>query len=251
MSDTIHRFSDRVENYIKYRPNYPREVLELLRDACELTPESVVADIGCGTGISTKMFLEYGCRVFGVEPNELMREAAINYLEGFPQFVPVDGTAEETTLDDLSVDLVIAAQAFHWFDPERTRPEFKRILKPGGWTVLMWNERQLDTNPFLIEYEALLLKYASDYKQVRHENVDAARLKGFFQKEPETATFYNEQVFDLDGLRGRMLSSSYMPNEGSDVYEEMVDDLKTLFAKHNENGKIKLLYDTNIFYAQV
>ncbi len=251
MSDTIERFSNRVDNYAKYRPDYPSQILELLRRKCGLTRESIIADIGCGTGISSRMFLENGGRVFGVEPNTAMREAAIKYLEQFPWFIPVAGTAEATTLADASVDIVVAAQAFHWFDPDKTRTEFKRILKPGGFVVLIWNERQLDTTPFLAEYEAFLLKYATDYTKVRHENTDAESLKHFFEKEPSYAVFQNEQTFDLNELKGRMLSSSYMPDEESAVYTAMIDELKTLFAKHNESGKIKVLYDTNIYYSQV
>lgn len=251
MSDTIERFSNRVENYAKYRPDYPRQILTLLSRECGLTRDSVIADIGCGTGLSTEMFLANGNRVFGVEPNAAMRATAIKHLARFPWFIAVDGKAEATNLDHSSTDIVVAAQAFHWFDPEGTRAEFKRILKPGGFVVLIWNERQLDTTPFLSEYEAFLLKYATDYTKVRHENTDAASLKRFFEKEPASATLDNMQVFGFEELRGRMLSSSYMPDENSAVYPVMIDELKTLFAKHNERGKIKVLYDTNIYYAQI
>jgi ubiquinone/menaquinone biosynthesis C-methylase UbiE len=197
------------------------------------------------------MFLENGNRVFGVEPNEVMRAAAVKHLEKFPWFIPVAGTAEVTTLEDRSVDMVVAAQAFHWFDPDGTRAEFKRILKPGGFIVLMWNERQLDTTPFLIEYEAFLLKYANDYTKVRHENTDAQSLRRFFEKEPSAATFQNVQVFDFDALKGRMLSSSYMPDETSEVFPAMIEELQNLFAKHSESGRISVFYDTRIYYSQV
>src|SRR5436190_5922335 len=145
MTDTVERFSNRVANYVKYRPHYPREIIGYLKEHCGLTSDSVIADVGCGTGISTKLFLENGNRAFGVEPNAAMRAAAEEYLAAFPNFTPVDGTSDDTTLPDDSVNIVVAAQAFHWFDAEKTRPEFKRILKPGGHIVLIWNERQLDT----------------------------------------------------------------------------------------------------------
>jgi len=251
MSDTVERFSNRVENYVKYRPDYPPEVIELLRRECGLDRESIVADIGCGPGTSARMFLDNGNRVFGVEPNDAMRTAAIKQLEKYPWFIPVNGTAEATTLGDGSVDIAFAAQAFHWFDPERTRTEFRRILKPGGHIVLAWNERQLDSTAFLIEYEAFLLKYADDYTSVRHENVDANKLAQFFGKEYGSATFENVQVFDLEALKGRMLSASYMPDESHPRFGEMADELKTLFDKHNENGRIKVFYDTNVYYSQV
>lgn len=251
MTDTVDRFSNRIANYIKYRPDYPREIVEYLRQNCGLTSDHIIADVGCGPGQSTRMFLENGNCVFGVEPNEGMCNAAIDQLAEFPNFTPVDGTAEATTLDDNSVDMVVAAQAFHWFDPERTRAEFRRIIKPGGHIVLMWNERQLDTTPFLIEYEKFLLKYATDYTNVRHENVDALKLNEFFQTEYASAVFQNVQNFDLDGLKGRMFSASYMPNEDDPQAETMIAELKTLFAKQAENDRIKVFYDTRVYHSRV
>jgi len=251
MTDSIERFSNRVDNYVKYRPDYPREMIDYLRANCGLTKESVVADIGCGTGISSRLFLENGNRVFGVEPNAAMREAARNYLVSFPNFTSVDATADQTTLADLSIDMIVAAQAFHWFDLEKTRLEFKRILKPGGHVVLMWNERQLDTTPFHVEYEAFLLKHANDYGNVRHENIHAKEIADFFQKEYVSATFPNRQIFDFEGLKGRMLSASYMPNESDPQFKAVVKDLRALFDKHAENGRITVLYDTNIYHCQL
>ncbi len=251
MSDTVDRFSNRVENYVRYRPDYPHEIIELLRRETGLTKDTIVADVGCGTGISSRMFLENGNRVFGIEPNTAMLRAAAEYLVKFPWFIAVDGTAEATTMPDASVDLAVSAQAFHWFDPERTREEFRRILKPAGHIVLIWNERQLNTTPFLTEYESFLLRYANDYTKVRHENIDALRLNDFFQRPYLSATFQNVQVLDFEALMGRMLSSSYMPDENSTVFPPMIDDLQTLFAKYNENGRINLLYDTNVYYSQV
>jgi len=251
MSDTIERFSNRVTNYVKYRPDYPREIITYLETHCELTSESVIADVGCGTGISTKMFLENGNRVFGVEPNAAMRSAAEKYLDSFSNFTSIDGTSDKTTLADASVDMIVAAQAFHWFDAEKTRPEFKRILKHDGHIVLIWNERQLDTTPFLIEYEAFLLKYADDYTHVRHENIHAKEIADFFQKDYGSATFANSQIFDFEGLKGRMLSASYMPSEADPTYKTVFEDLLRLFAKHAENDRIEVLYDTNIYHCQV
>ncbi|MBK9214063.1 MAG: class I SAM-dependent methyltransferase [Chloracidobacterium sp.] len=249
MTDTVERFSNRVENYVKYRPGYPREILAYLAEKAGLTSESVIADVGCGTGISARLFLSNGSTVYGIEPNAAMRAAAMQQLGDFAAFSLIDGTADATKLADASVDLVVAAQAFHWFDPEPTRREWLRILRPGGRIVLIWNERQLDTTPFLIEYEAFLLKYATDYSKVRHENVDALRLNEFFDGEYLAATFANIQVFDLEGLRGRMLSSSYMPAEDDEAFSAMNAELRSLFAKHAENGRINLLYDTNVFVS--
>lgn len=246
MTDSVNRFSNRVENYIKYRPDYPREIIPYLAANCGLTSDSIVADIGCGPGVSSRMFLENGNRAIGVEPNDAMREAAEGELADHKNFTVINGTSDKTTLTDNSVDLVVAAQAFHWFDAEPTRREFHRIVKPGGHIVLMWNERQLDTTPVLIEYEAFLLKHATDYTKVRHENIDEEKLAAFFTRPYTTATFPNIQTFDLEGLKGRLLSSSYMPN---DISAEMNEELQTLFTKHAENGKIEIFYDTNVYHS--
>lgn len=248
--DSVERFSNRVANYVKYRPTYPVEVLDVFRDEMGMTIESFIADVGSGTGISSKLFLENGNVVYGVEPNARMRAAAQEFLAEYPNFYTIDGTSTETKLLPASVDFVTAAQAFHWFDPEPTRREFRRILRPGGWVALMWNERQLDSTPFLIDYEKLLLKYASDYTKVRHDNINEETLKAFFEGDFRTATLANKQVFDFDGIKGRVSSSSYMPSEKDSDYSTMVEELKTLFDKHAESDKIQVFYDTNVFYKQ-
>lgn len=251
MSNTVERFSNRVENYVKYRPGYPPEVLEIFRNEMNLTEDSVIADIGSGTGISAKVFLENGNKVFGVEPNAAMRDAAETFLSDFPKFESIDGTAENTTLGDDSVDFITAAQAFHWFDPAKTRAEFSRILRAEGFVVLIWNERLLDANDFLRAYEKILIKYGTDYENVRHDNVDINKLNEFFQNEFSRRTFQNVQTLDFEGLKGRLMSSSYMPTETDERFAPMIIELKTLFDKYAENGKIELLYDTNIFYTQL
>lgn len=250
MSSTIERFSNRVANYVKYRPGYPAEVLGLFRTEMALTQGSVIADIGSGTGLSAKLFLENGNRVYGVEPNAAMREAAEDYLKEFTNFISHDGTAENTNLNDDSIDFVIAAQAFHWFNAERAREEFQRVLKPAGFVALIWNERQLETTDFLRGYERLLKKYATDYESVRHENIDQERLGDFFESGYEVATFPNVQVFNFDGLRGRMLSSSYMPAAEHASFPALEKELNELFAKYAESDRIKVFYDTNIYYKK-
>ncbi len=249
--ETVERFSNRVANYVKYRPGYPPELMAYFRDELCLTAEAVVADIGSGTGLSAKPFLENGNTVYGVEPNAAMRAAAEEVLAEFDNFRSIDGTSTATTLADDSVDLVIAAQAFHWFEPVATRGEFYRILKPGGNVALIWNERQTSSTEFLREYEKLLLKYGRDYAEVRHEQVNEAMLAGFFQAEFSRVAFDNVQVFDFDGLRGRLLSSSYMPDEQDPAYEPMEKELRSLFTKHAESGRIQVFYDTNIFVCQL
>ncbi len=249
--NSAERFSSRVAHYVKYRPGYPPEIIDLFQDEMGLTPQSAMADVGSGTGISSRMFVDYGATVYGVEPNDAMRAAAEEDFADRPNFISRNGWAEETGLPDDSVDFAIAAQAFHWFDPEATRAEFVRILKPGGHIVLIWNERQLDTTPFLTEYEQLLQKYATDYSDVRHENINEAALTAFFPRAYKTAVFPNSQRFEPEGLMGRVLSSSYMPMETDARFPEMKNELTALFAKHAENGKIELLYDTTVYYAQI
>jgi ubiquinone/menaquinone biosynthesis C-methylase UbiE len=250
MTNSRERFSDRVGAYVKYRPGYPSEILQVFRDAMNLTENSIVADVGSGTGISSKVFLENGNRVFGVEPNAAMRAAAEEFLRDYPQFRSVGGTAENTNLPDEAVDFVIAAQAFHWFDATKTIREFKRVLRDKGFIALIWNERQLDTTEFLREYEKLLIEFGSDYEFVRHDNLDEKIFTNFFQKEFRSATFENIQTVDLAGLKGRIQSSSYMPGEGDARFPAMNREIERIFAKHAENGKIQILYSTNIFYAQ-
>lgn len=249
MTSTVERFSNRVENYIKYRPGYPPEVLDLFRTEMGLREASVIADIGSGTGISSKMFLENGNVVYGVEPNEGMRGAAERSLGNFPNFKSIDGTAENTTLPDASVDFVVAAQAFHWFENDATRTEFERVLRDGGHIVLIWNERQLDTTPFLREYEQLLLEFATDYEKVRHENVTKEKIEKLFERKFSERVFPNKQVFDFNGLKGRLLSSSYMPAETDTAADAVISELQRLFAKYAENDKIEVLYDTRVFYS--
>lgn len=251
MANTVDRFSNRVTNYIKYRPGYPSEIIQYLTEKIGLNDDWVVADVGCGPGQSSRIFLDNGNRVYGIEPNPGMRAAAVEQLAEFPKFSVIDGTAEATNLADDTIDLVVAAQAFHWFDPQRTRAEFRRIMRPGGSIVLIWNERQLDTTPFLVEYEQLLLKYATDYAKVRHENVDDNKLKDFFQGEYGSAVFDNVQVFDLDGLTGRMFSASYMPSETDPQAPAMIDELTRLFAKYAREDRIEVFYDTRVYHSLI
>src|SRR5271163_578401 len=204
VKNATQRFSSRVDNYVRYRPGYPREVLNLLKKDCDLATESVIADIASGTGIFTRVLLENGNRVFGVEPNAEMRRAGEEFLRSYPGFTSVAGTAEATTLLDHGVDIVTAAQAAHWFDREKARREFIRILKPGGWCVLLWNERRTDSTPFLREYERLLLTYGTDYQEVRHERT-TAEIAGFFAPSPfGSRTLEMGQEVDYPGLEGRL-----------------------------------------------
>ena len=250
ISDPTQRFSSRVENYVRFRPDYPAGVLDVLWTQCGLTPETVVADVGSGTGIFTRQLLAHGNRVYGIEPNEKMRAAAAEFLAGFPGFRSVDGTAEATTLPDRSVGLITAAQAFHWFDRAQTRTEFTRILAPGGWLALIWNERLLDRTPFLAAYEALLREFGTDYLAVRHQYLDLAQVRGFVGAAEVSLTILeHRQRLDYEGLEGRLLSSSYAPQPGHPLHDPMLRRLHEIFNRYEADGTISLDYDTQIYCA--
>lgn len=247
------RFSDRVENYVKYRPGYPSGVLEVLATELNLTPRAALADLGSGTGISAKLFLENGNVVFGVEPNREMRAAAEAFLQSYPNFRSITGTAEETTLPDASVEFVVAAQAFHWFDVPKTRAEAQRILKPGGAGILLWNDRHTEGTPFLEAFEALLVRFGTDYAQINHRNaqtLDRQAITTFFgQAAWRLHTLPNSQSFDYEGLQGRLLSSSYAPLAGHPNHEPMLQRLREIFAEHQEQGKVRFEYETQIYFG--
>jgi SAM-dependent methyltransferase len=245
------RFSDRVQNYVRYRPGYPREALHVLQDECGLTSSHVVADIASGTGIWTRMLLENGNRVFGVEPNADMREAGERLLAGFPAFTSIAGTAEATKLPYQSVDFVTAAQAAHWFDREGARREFMRILKPEGWLVLLWNERLTDSTPFLRDYEKLLLTYGTDYEEVRHEKTTDS-VNEFFDPLPfQERVFPNRQEFDYAGIEGRLLSSSYVPGPEDAKYDPMLEELRRVFDAHAVYGLATFEYKTRVYFGKL
>jgi SAM-dependent methyltransferase len=250
MTEPTERFSNRVDNYIKYRPGYPQDVIELLAANCHLTPASVVADLGSGTGLLAKLFLDNGNRVFGVEPNREMRTAGERLLGDYPNFTSIAATAETTTLPDNSVDFVTAGQSFHWFKPDAAYAEFQRILRPRGWVVLVWNTRQADTTPFLAAYEQLLERYALDYKSVFHQNV-GDQLTTLFGAGLKVATFANAQSFDFEGVKGRLLSSSYAPLAGHPNHQPMLAELQAIFQAHQVGGRIEFRYTTRVSYCQL
>jgi ubiquinone/menaquinone biosynthesis C-methylase UbiE len=245
------RFSDRVENYVRYRPGYPPEVLELLRAECGLQPSHVVADIASGTGVFTRLLLENGNSVFAVEPNTEMRKTGIHQLEAYHRLVSVAGTAEATTLRSASVDFVTAAQAAHWFDLPRARAEFARILRPEGWCVLIWNERRTATTPFLRDYEQLLLTYGTDYKEVRHERTTAMIHEFFAPARCEERVFSLRQQFDYEGTAGRLLSSSYAPLEGHPSHAPMMQELRRIFRAHARDNVVVFEYSTRVYYGKL
>ena len=246
------RFTNRVDNYVKYRPGYPAEALQVLERECGFTADANVADVGSGTGIFSQVLLDHGNPVFAVEPNAAMRAAAERLLSSYPRFTSVNGTAESTTLPDHSVPFVTVAQALHWFDPQRTRAEFARILQPGGWVAVFWNERLLNLNAFQRDYESLLQIFGTDYAKVRHSNLDVARVRIFFGSDHFKLTvLQNRQSFEFTGLKGRLLSSSYAPEEGHSNHLPMLARLAAIFEQHQTNGQVSFEYDLNVYTGQL
>jgi len=250
-SNATSRFSNRVEHYVRCRPGYPHEIIEELKAECGLMPGDVIADIASGTGIWTRMLLENGNPVFGVEPNAEMRDAGERLLAAFPKFTSVAGTAEATALADQSVDFVTAAQAAHWFDRAGARRECVRILKPGGWLVLLWNERVTDSTAFLRDYEQLLLTYATDYQDIRHEHTTSA-IHEFFDPAPYQArVFEMRQEFDYAGVEGRLLSSSYAPGPEHPRHALMLRELRRMFEANAVEGRAVFEYKTRLYFGQL
>ena len=245
------RFSSRAEDYRRYRPSYPAELIHLLQSELSVNRSSRVADVGSGTGLLTELFLNLGCTVFAVEPNADMRTAAEGQLSGRTGFHSVEGTAEATGLAGASVDLVAAGQAFHWFDPVRTRTECQRILRPGGALAIVWNTRLERANPFLLGFEDLLRTSAPEYLEATHRRIGDDVLNAFFGPAGfRYAVLPNRQVLDWDGLLGRVRSVSYIPAAGTPAYEALVTGLRALFDRTCSGGKAVFLYETQVYYGK-
>jgi SAM-dependent methyltransferase len=242
------RFLGRVEAYAKYRPSYPAAAIDLLEVECGLRPGAVVVDLGSGTGILSALLLQRGARVVGIEPNRQMRACADQALTG--DFECRDGSAEQTQMPDGFFDLMVAGQAFHWFDPHKTRLEALRILKPGAWAALLWNERPAGIVPFLEDYESLLRRYAPEYDAVAKLRAETTGIARFFGGAPRQATFENRQVLDLEGLAGRVMSSSYAPTPDSPGYEPLMAGLREVFTRHERDGVIEFPYRTLVYFGQ-
>lgn len=250
--DNRERFSNRVDSYLKYRPSYPKEAIDYLYDFVGLRSDSRIADIGSGTGIFSKLLLECGSYVTAVEPNQSMRLAAEQMLEGHPGFQTISGSAESTGLSDQSVDYIVCAQAFHWFDRIAAQTEFRRILKPGGRVILLWNSRLTNGTSFREEYDHLLHTYGTDYEKVNHKNISQAMLQSFFKEGTmHEERFRMSQEFDFEGLKGRLLSSSYSPVSGHPNYDPMMTELRNLFDRNNQSGIVQFDYETEIFWGEV
>jgi SAM-dependent methyltransferase len=250
-TDSKQRFSSRVADYVRYRPSYPHDALTLLKSACGLSSGHVIADVGSGTGFLSELFLKNGNRVYGIEPNKEMRAAGEEYLASYDSFVSIDAAAEATTLEDATIDFVTAGQAFHWFDAPAARREFARILKPEGWVVVMWNDREMNS-PFATAYEDVLVKFGNDYKRVRESYPELPAMQEFFAgPSVQERSVPNAQIFDWDGLVGRLRSSSYAPQEGQPNYAPMMVALDELFRANQIDDRVKMEYATHVYYGRL
>ena len=239
------RFSDRVSDYAKYRPSYPDAVVDWLIDTYALNDKSSIADIGSGTGIFSRLLLEKGLSVIAVEPNDDMRAESDRVLGKSQLYQSVSGTAENTTLADGSVNFVVAAQAFHWFDVSATKAEFYRIIRPGGVLALIWN-RRLTSTEFQSDYEMLLSGLAG-YGEVKHTRLTNDDIGHFIGDACEKKEFPYSQKFDYESFQGRVFSSSYTPRPTDDAYAEFVEALQALFDKYSEGGTVSFEYNTTVF----
>jgi len=251
MMDSKERFSDRVNNYVKFRPSYPSEAIDCLIAKTGLGTSDIIADIGSGTGKFTRLLISRGLQVYAVEPNENMRLAAEKDMCDNYAFHSVNGSAEETTLPDHGIDLITVAQAFHWFDREKCGAEFKRILKPGGKVALIWNRRDKDGSEFMSEYEHTIKRiHGDEVPNFAHDAITDSVFGEFFERY-ERYYFHWAQHFDFDGLWGRAQSSSYSPVAGHPNHEPLKTALKELFDKHQQNSTVDFAYRTELIIGEI
>lgn len=250
MTDPTKRFSDRVRDYIKYRPDYPAEIISFLEEKIGFSKKWIVADIGSGTGILSRLFLKNNNKVYCVEPNKEMREAGEKEFGKYSNFISIDGKAESSKLYENSIDIITAGQAFHWFDLQETRKEFSRILKDDGYVVLIWNDRKTDADRFAKEYEKLVNDFGTDYKKVDHKNVTEEILRSFY-KTYDMKVFTNYQDLDYKGLRGRLGSSSYLPGNSHPDFNKMMKRAEEIFRNSQVNGLVRIKYNTKLYFGKI
>jgi len=250
-ADVTERFGARAAAYARARPSYPDFAVAALARALDLAPNAVVVDLGCGTGLSSAAFLRAGFTVIGVEPNAAMRAHAARDLAGFAGFRAVDGRAEATGLPAATADVLIAAQAFHWFDVPAARAEALRILRPPARAALLWNDRLAQGSAFATGYEDLLQRFSADYLEIRHRHGRAQNVEAFFGKPWRTLTVGHSDTLDYERLADRLNSASYMPAPGDPRHEPMMDALRQLFAATAQQGYVTMHFETRILCGEL
>ena len=266
--DKLTRFTGRASFYAKHRPTYPDTVIAVLKKRAGWHAEATVADLGAGTGLSSELFLRHGNTVRGVEPNADMRAESMPLQSRFPQFQMLEGLAEQTGLQDASFDFVVAATAFHWFDAERCRAEFRRILKPEGRVVLLWNLHQSPQTPLLKAFEQLSTRYADDgrhrWGRERHNIMSSADRLFIEPRNYVKRYLENNQRLDYEGFEGRFLSSSYVALPGDRRFgsaraepshqrslDRMIAELRDLFDRHAVDGSVEMKYQTAVYHGRL
>ncbi len=247
------RFSNTVKNYIRFRPGYPPEFLIFMKNELALDPNSIIADIGSGTGKLSRLFLENGNSLYGIEPNTEMRSAAEDLFDNYLNFHSLEGTAEAISLESHSIDFITAAQAFHWFDVDKTKKEFKRILKPNGYVLLIWNKRLDNKSAFMKDYNAFLENYSTDLQSINLRRVaNETGMNQFFgEGKFQMKRFEHFQQFDFSGVKGRYLSCSYAYQKEHPDYEKAMKQLNIIFDQHEQNGKLKMWYEMVVYFGRL
>lgn len=249
--DSVSRFSRKAALYDRFRPHYPPELVAFLKASIAPDPGKTVADIAAGTGIFTEQIAQWGNPVFVVEPNRAMSRLARRRLSGFKNCVFVNGTAESTRLPSQSIDLIVSAQAFHWFDLTKTKAEFQRIGRHNLLVAVVWNLRNTDSS-FEQAYESLILAYGMDYLSLSQRRMDTEEVLSFFAPDsPEYRIFEHADFLTLEQLHGRILSYSFMPGETSPVYEELLEEITAMFNRYQKDGKVQLSYKTRLFIGGI
>lgn len=251
--DPKHVFSSRVDNYVKYRAGYPVEVVNTLRSECGLSLNWHVADIGSGTGLLARLFLDFGCVVTGTEPNNEMRAAGEQNLANYSNFTSLPGSAEATGLADASIDLITAGMALQWFDIPRARVEFQRILAPGGWVALVWNRMLTGPQPFMRTYTDLILEYSPGWTETlrRDGPGSSLNLPGFFGGLYQRRTFPMQQSMDWEGVCGRILSTAHAPQPDDAASLPMFARLRDIFNQYQDGGRVAVEYETELYYGHL
>jgi len=247
--DPTKRFSNRVESYIRYRPDYPPTVIELLQQDYGLSAEDELADMGAGVGHTAKLFAPHVGYIYAIEPNEEMNLALQQQMKHVPNFSARLRPAENTDLEARSVDFIICGQSYHWFNQKMARTEFERILNDEGYVVLMWNSRDR-TSDFGRAYEQFLLDHGVDYTEVNHAKVGEEQFD-YLMRSWKRYEFENHQVLDAEGLIGRFTSSSYAPAPGSEPHQQATQVLSQIFEEFAEAGQLRMDYVTEVIVGKI
>jgi len=245
----LERFSRVTDDYTKYRPGYPEGIVGVLTNEYALSVSSVIADIGSGTGKLSKLFLDNGNTLYAVEPNLQMRQSAESIFGENSKFISINGSAENSMLQNNLADFVVCGQAFHWFHVDKALIEFERILKKNGIVALIWNKRD-DSRKMMAEYKKLIKKYCPERKKIGNPNFTKKDMDRIFKPHPvKYYTFGYYQILDFEELAGRLRSSSYSPPVESVLYNQLMLKLKVLFDEYQQDGKIRFNYKTEMFVS--